>query len=85
MKVLDLRTDGQLHDSCNGRKQKGRNIIIHKKSLMFKYGRMQKKIPSRLMCGSRGLCLDYMLPGVQVTAGLGYFSVFKSSCLVCVQ
>ena len=73
MKVLNLRTDGQLHNSCNGRKQKGRNIIIHKKSLMFKYGRMQKKIPSRLVCGSSGACLDCMLPGVQGTTGIGYF------------
>ena len=45
---------------------------------MFKYSRMQKKIPTRLVCGSRGACLVNMLPGVQVTAGLGYFSVFSS-------
>ena len=32
----------------------------------------------RLECGSHGACLDCMLPGVQVTAGLGFFSVFKS-------
>ena len=57
----------------------------HEKSLMFKYGRMQKKIPSWLMCGSRGTCLGYTLLGVQITAGLGYFSAFKTSCLVCVQ
>ena len=50
----------------------------HEKSLMFKYGRMQKKISSRLVCGSHGVCLDCKLPGVQVTAGLGFFSVFKS-------
>ena len=36
---------------------------------MFMYGRTQRKIPSRLVCGS----LDSMLPGVQVTAGLGFF------------
>ena len=29
-------------------------------------------------CGSRGACLDSMLSGVQVTAGLGFFSAFKS-------
>ena len=40
---------------------------------MFKYGRMQKKIPPQLVCGSHGACLDSMLPGVQVTAGLGFF------------
>ena len=26
----------------------------------------------------KGACLDCMLPGVQVTAGLGFFSAFKS-------
>ena len=41
---------------------------------MFKYSRMQKKIPSRLVCGSRGAYLVNMFPGVQVTAGLGLFS-----------
>ena len=40
---------------------------------MFKYGRMQKKVPSWLVCDSHGACLDYMLPGVQVTAGLGFY------------
>ena len=40
---------------------------------MFKYGRMQKKIPPRLVCGSHGACLDSMLPGVQVTVRLGFF------------
>ena len=50
---------------------------ICKKSLMFKYSRMQKKISPWLVCGSRGACLDSMLPGVQVTAGV-IFSVFKS-------
>ena len=49
-----------------------------KKSLIFKYGRMQKKIPSRLVCGSHGTCLDCMLPGVQVTTGLEFCSAFKS-------
>ena len=28
---------------------------------------------ARLVCGSHGACLDCMLPGVQVTAGLGLF------------
>ena len=49
----------------------------HEKSLMCKYGRMQKKISPRLVCGSHGACLDCMLPGVQVTAGLGFFCAFK--------
>ena len=40
---------------------------------MFKYGRTQRKIPSWLVCGSHGACLDCVLPGVQVTAGLGFF------------
>ena len=44
------------------------------------YDRMQKKIPPRLVCGSRGTCLYMvnMLPGVQVTAGLGFCLVFSS-------
>ena len=33
---------------------------------------MQRKIPSWLVCGSHGACLDCMLPGVQVTASLGF-------------
>ena len=37
------------------------------------YVRMQKKFPFRLVCGFRGACLDCMLPGIQVTAGLGFF------------
>ena len=40
---------------------------------MFKYGRMQKKIPPQLVCGSHGACLVNMLPVVQVTAGLEFF------------
>ena len=40
---------------------------------MFKYGIMQKKIPPRLVCVNHCACLDGMLPGVQVTAGLGFF------------
>ena len=40
---------------------------------MFKYGRIQKKVPPQLVCGSHGACLDCMLPGVEVTAGLGFF------------
>ena len=49
----------------------------HDKSLMFKYGRIQKKISPQLVCGSHVASLDCMLPGVQVTAGLGFFSVFS--------
>ena len=40
---------------------------------MFKYGRMQKKVPSWLVCGSRGTCLGGTLLGVHVTTGLGFF------------
>ena len=39
---------------------------------------MQRKIPPQLVCGFRGACLVNMLPGVQVTARLGFFSVFSS-------
>ena len=35
---------------------------------MYKYSRMQRKIPPWLVYGSR----DSMFPGVQVTAGLGF-------------
>ena len=45
---------------------------------MFKYSGTQKKIPPRLVCGSCGACLVNMLPGVQVIAGLGFYSVFGS-------
>ena len=48
---------------------------IHEKSLMSKYGRVQKKISLRLVRGSHGACLDCMLIGIQVTAGLGFFCV----------
>ena len=47
---------------------------------MFKYGRMQKKVPSWLVCGSHAACLDCMLLGVRVTARLEFF--LCSSCLV---
>ena len=48
-------------------------FLDFEKSLMFKYGRTQRKIPSQLVCASHGACLDCVLPGVQVTAGLGFF------------
>ena len=56
-----------------------RSKSLGSKSLMFKYGRMQKETPSWLVCGSRALvtCLHCTLPGVQVTAGLG-FSAFTN-------
>ena len=38
----------------------------------------QKKLPSQFVCGSRGTCLESVLPGVQVTAGQGFSSAFKS-------
>ena len=47
----------------------------HEKSPMLKYGIMYKKISSRLVCGSHDTCLDCMLPGLEVTAGLGFFCV----------
>ena len=40
-----------------------------------KYGRMQRKIPSWIVCGSHGMVLDCTLLGVQVTAGLGFFYI----------
>ena len=46
--------------------------------MMFKLGRMQRKIPPWLVCGPRGACLVCMLPGVQVTARLGFVSALKS-------
>ena len=49
---------------------------------MFKYGRIQKKIPPRLLCDSHGACLDCMLPKVQVTAGLGFLCVPVVSVIV---
>ena len=61
-------------------KQKA-NLLNNKKSLMFKYGGMQRKIPSWLVCDSCGTCLDCTLLGVQVTAGLGFFSEFRSFSL----
>ena len=45
----------------------------HKKSLKFKYGRMQTKIPSWLVCGSRGACLDCMFSGVKLPQGWDFF------------
>ena len=40
------------------------NLIIY-----IPYRRMQRKVPSRLVCGSCSACLDSMLPGVW----LGFF------------
>ena len=51
------------------------------KSLMFKYCRTQWKIPSQLVYGSCGMCADRTFLVVQVTAGMGYFSVFRSFSL----
>ena len=47
---------------------------------MFKYGRMQKKVSSRLVCDSHDACLDSMLPGIQVTAGMGCFLCSSHLC-----
>ena len=51
----------------------------HEKSLMFKYGRMQRKIPSQLVRGFHSVSLECMLLGVQVTTELGLF--LHSHCL----
>ena len=40
------------------------NVIIY-----IQYSRMQRKVPSRLVCGSHSACLDSMLLGVW----LGFF------------
>ena len=47
---------------------------------MFKYGRMQNKVSSRLVCDSHDACLGSMLPGVHVTAGLGFFLRLSHLC-----
>ena len=54
--------------------------LNHKKSLMFKYGRMKKEISFRLVCGTHGACLDCLLPGVEVTTGLGFFLCSSYLC-----
>ena len=41
-----------------------------------------KKVPSQLVCGYHGACLDCMLLGVQVTDGLGFFLRSMASHLV---
>ena len=38
----------------------------------------KKPISSWLVCDSHDACLDCVLPGVQVTAGLGLLSALKS-------
>ena len=48
------------------------------KSLVFKNGRSQKKIPPQLVCGSRGTCLDSMLLVASSHRWAGIFSVLKS-------
>ena len=49
---------------------------------MFKYSRMQKRIPSRLVCGSFGVCLDCTLPGFKSPLGWDFFlcSCHLSNC-----
>ena len=54
-------------------------IFNHEKSLMFKYDSIQK-VSSRLVRHSHGACLDCMLPGVQVTAGLRFFLFSSHLC-----
>ena len=46
---------------------------------MCKYGRMQKKIPPQLVCGSRSACLDSMLPACEVQVTLGWDFYLRSS------
>ena len=50
------------------------NGTRYEKSLMFKYGRMQRKIPPWLVCGSHGACLDSMGSSHRWA---GIFSSFK--------
>ena len=54
-----------------------KNLTIRKlndkKSLIFKYDRMQKGISSRLVCGSRGMCLDCTWPGFKSPLGWDFF------------
>ena len=40
---------------------------------MCKYDRMQRNTSPWLVRSSHGACLDCMLPGVQVSTGLGFF------------
>ena len=75
-----IQASASLQVPCGTVKQKT-NLLNHEKSLMFKYGRTHKKISSWLVCGSHGTCLDCMLLRVQVTAGLGFFTVFRSFSL----
>ena len=42
---------------------------------MLKYGRIQKKIPTRLVCGYQDTCLDCMFPGFKSPLGWDVFSV----------
>ena len=62
----DLSGKSQLH-------MLNEQIFNHKKEPMFKYSRMQRKIPSCLVCGSPGAHIDCTLFRVQVTTGWDFF------------
>ena len=60
-------------------KQKTNLLTTRSHQIMFKYGKMQRKIPSWLVCGSCGTCLDHTLYGIQV----GWDVILYSNHLVC--
>ena len=57
--------------------QGNKTSLNHEKSLMFKYGRMQRKIPPQIVCCSYGACLNCMLPEVKLPLGRDFLA-FKS-------
>ena len=65
-------------------KQKTCYLQDHEKSLMFKYSKMQRKIPSRLVCGFRGTCLDCTSWGSS-HRWVGVFSAFRLFSLYIVK
>ena len=73
--IFDKSADCNL---VNPKKELSHNTITYSMSLMIKYSKMEKEIPSRLVFGSHVAFLDCTLPGVQVTAGLRFFSAFRS-------
>ena len=47
---------------------------VTQKILLFELCSIQSFLyENRFVCGSCGTCLDCMLPGVQVTTGMGFF------------
>ena len=47
---------------------------------MLRYGRTQKRVSFWLVCGVQGVYLDFMLPMVEVTAGLRIFLHLSHFC-----